>query len=188
MRTLFRNQSRYGGWGWGRGRPQGGGFTSSVLACRRDPGHGQPPRRLQGGPLREHGCIEDAFPTGSLVLYFYFSPRGEPPPPLTRLGGRKGNHFFTRARFINPSCCAVCIVTQSCPTLCNPMDCSTPGSAVRGIFPRQEHWSGLLPCPLPGDLPPPGIEPGSPALQANSLPLSHQGSPFNPLVLINITL
>ena len=32
-------------------------------------------------------------------------------------------------------------------------------------FPRQEYWSGL-PCSSPGDLPDPGIEPGSPALQA----------------------
>ena len=36
-------------------------------------------------------------------------------------------------------------------------------------FSRQEHWSGL-PFPSPGDLPTPGIEPGSPALQADSLP------------------
>ena len=28
----------------------------------------------------------------------------------------------------------VCSVTQSCPTLCNPMDCSLPGSPVRGVF------------------------------------------------------
>ena len=42
-------------------------------------------------------------------------------------------------------------------------------------FSRQEYWSVLL-CPLPGDLPNPGIEPGSPALLADSLPLSHQGS------------
>ena len=43
-------------------------------------------------------------------------------------------------------------------------------------FSRQEYWSGLL-FPSPGDLPDPGIKPGSPALQADSLPLSHQGSP-----------
>ena len=43
-------------------------------------------------------------------------------------------------------------------------------------FPRQEYWSGL-PFPPPGDLPDPGIEPVSPALQVDSLPLSHQGSP-----------
>ena len=36
-------------------------------------------------------------------------------------------------------------------------------------FPRQEYWSGL-PFPSPGDLPDPGIEPRSPALQADSLP------------------
>ena len=35
-------------------------------------------------------------------------------------------------------------------------------------FSRQEYWSGL-PCPSPGDLPNPGIEPGSPALQVDSL-------------------
>ena len=45
-------------------------------------------------------------------------------------------------------------------------------------FSRKEYWSGL-PCPPPGDLPHPGIEPGSPALQVKSLPLSYQGSPFN---------
>ena len=35
-------------------------------------------------------------------------------------------------------------------------------------FSKQEYWSGL-PFPSPGDLPDPGIEPGSPALQADSL-------------------
>ena len=47
-------------------------------------------------------------------------------------------------------------------------------------FSRQEYWSGL-PFPLPGDLPNPGIKPlspASPALLVDSLPLSHQGSPF----------
>ena len=43
-------------------------------------------------------------------------------------------------------------------------------------FSRQEYWSGL-PCPPPGDLPNPGIEPRSPVLQTDSLPSDHQGSP-----------
>ena len=43
-------------------------------------------------------------------------------------------------------------------------------------FSRQEDWNGL-PFPSPGDLPDPGIEPGSPAFQADALTLSHQGSP-----------
>ena len=48
-------------------------------------------------------------------------------------------------------------------------------------FSRQEYWSGLL-CPPPGDLPDPGIEPEpsvAPALRANSLVLSHWGSPIS---------
>ena len=52
--------------------------------------------------------------------------------------------------------------------------CQTP---LFITFPRQEYWSGL-PFPPPGDLPDPGIEPTSPALQADSLPLSHQESPI----------
>ena len=41
-------------------------------------------------------------------------------------------------------------------------------------FSRQEYWSGL-PFPSPGDLPDPGIEPGSPALQVDSLPSEPRG-------------
>ena len=48
------------------------------------------------------------------------------------------------------------------------MDRNPPGSFVHGIS-RQEYWT-RLPFPSPGDLPDPGIEPGSPASQADSLP------------------
>ena len=44
-------------------------------------------------------------------------------------------------------------------------------------FSRQEYWCGLS-ISTPEDLLHPGIEPGSLALQADSLPLSHQGSPI----------
>ena len=43
-------------------------------------------------------------------------------------------------------------------------------------FSRQEYWSGL-PCPPPGDLLSPGIEPVSPELQVDSLPAEPPGSP-----------
>ena len=43
-------------------------------------------------------------------------------------------------------------------------------------FSRQQYWSGL-PCPFPGDLPNPGIKPGSPVLQVDSLPSEPPGSP-----------
>ena len=53
-------------------------------------------------------------------------------------------------------------VSQSCPTLCDPMDCSLPGSSSIG-FSRQEYWSGL-PFPSPGYLLDSGIQPMCPML------------------------
>ena len=57
-------------------------------------------------------------------------------------------------------------VAPSCSTLCNPMDHQAPLSMG---LPGQEYWSGLPSC-SPGDLHDPGIEPRSPALEADSLP------------------
>jgi len=45
-------------------------------------------------------------------------------------------------------------------------------------FTKQEYWSGL-PCPFPGHLPNPEIEPGSPAIQADSLPSEPPGKPLS---------
>jgi len=44
-------------------------------------------------------------------------------------------------------------------------------------FSRQEYWRGL-PFPFPGDLPDPGIKPGSPAVQEDSLPSEPPGNPY----------
>ena len=53
---------------------------------------------------------------------------------------------------------------QSCPILCDLMDCSPPGSSVHGIFQtRMPEW---VPFPTPGNLPDLGIEPTSPSLSA----------------------
>ena len=41
-------------------------------------------------------------------------------------------------------------------------------------FSRQAYWSGL-PCPSPGDVPNPGMEPGSPGLQVDALPSEPPG-------------
>ena len=130
---------------------------------------------------------------------------------------------------------SVCMHAQSCPTLCDLMDCSLAGYSVYGILQarilewvvvpssrasfwprdpthvpyisciggglvtksrltlatpwtvacqaslsvgssRQEYCSGF-PFPSPGDLPKPGIEPGSPVLQAHSWPTELQGKP-----------
>ena len=53
-------------------------------------------------------------------------------------------------------------VAQSCPALCDPMTVANQAPPSMA-FSRQEYWSGF-PFPSPGDLPDPGIEPGSPAL------------------------
>ena len=67
-------------------------------------------------------------------------------------------------------------VASVCPTLCNAMDCSLPGSSVHG-FSRWEYWSGL-PCPPPGDLPHLGIKPVSPALTGVFFTTEPSGKPF----------
>ena len=59
------------------------------------------------------------------------------------------------------------LVAQSCLILCDPMDWGLPGFSVhRNLQARILEWVSI---PSPGDLPDPGIQPGSPALQANSL-------------------
>ena len=63
------------------------------------------------------------------------------------------------------------LVTQLCPTLCDPRTVAHQAPLSMG-FSRQEYWS-KQPFPSPGDIPDPEIEPRSPTLQADSLPLSH---------------
>ena len=60
------------------------------------------------------------------------------------------------------------LVIQLCPTLCDPMDCSLPGSSVHGI--RQARTLEWVVIPFSRDLPDPGTEMPSPALQVDSLP------------------
>ena len=59
---------------------------------------------------------------------------------------------------------------------CDPWTVARQASLCMG-FSRQEYWGGLM-CPPLGDLPNPGIEPESPALQVDSLPWSHTGGPL----------
>ena len=66
-----------------------------------------------------------------------------------------------------------------CPTLWDPWTVAHRAALSMG-FSRPEYWSGL-PCPPPGDLLNPGIEPTSPASEADYLPLSHQGRPVEGL-------
>ena len=74
----------------------------------------------------------------------------------------------------NHLCACACSVTKLCPTLWDPMDCSR--APLSTGFPREEYWNGL-PFLSPGNLSNSGLKPTSLALLADSLPLSHLGSP-----------
>ena len=67
------------------------------------------------------------------------------------------------------------LVTKLCLTLATPWTVAYQASPSMG-FSRQEYWSGL-PFPSPGDLPDPGIEPQSPALEADTLTSEPPGKP-----------
>ena len=68
-------------------------------------------------------------------------------------------------------------VAQSCPTLCNTMGCSMPGSSVHGGSPCKNTGVGCH--ALLHDLPNPGIKSRSPTLQVDSLPSEPPGKPMN---------
>ena len=68
-----------------------------------------------------------------------------------------------------PMCCILCLVTQSCLTLCDPHGLQPIRLLCPWGFSRQEYQSGL-PYPPPGDLPNPGIKPRSSTLQVDFLP------------------
>ena len=60
--------------------------------------------------------------------------------------------------------------------LCDPVDCSLPGSSVHGIFQAIVLEWGAISFSR-GDLPDPGIEPRSPALESDALPSEPPGKP-----------
>ena len=66
--------------------------------------------------------------------------------------------------------------TQSWPTLCDPMDCSPPGSSVYGIL--QARMLGWVAIPFSRGSSQPGIKPKSPASRADSLPSEPPGKPL----------
>ena len=74
------------------------------------------------------------------------------------------------------------LAAQSCPIHCDPIDYSLPSSSFCGIL--QARILSRLPFPPPEDLPDPGIEPGSPASHADSLPSEPPGKLYPRFVVL----
>ena len=91
------------------------------------------------------------------------------------------SHSYSSFLFLSASGYQFSLKSAKCsysvlPTLCHPMNHSPPGSSVHGIL-QAEYWSGL-PFPSPVSLPHPGIKPGSPTLEVDSLLSEPQGKPW----------
>ena len=80
-----------------------------------------------------------------------------------------------RSTLLTDTCCAVLSRSLMSSSL-RVHRLSLPGSSIHGDSPSRNTEVGL-PCPPPGDLPNPGIEPRSPTLQADSLPSESPGKP-----------
>ena len=105
-------------------------------------------------------ALEKAMAPHSSVVAWRIPGTGEP-GGLPSLGSHRVGHDW------GDSAAAAAAAVLSCSVLSDsldPMDCSPPGSSVRGIF-QEEYWSGL-PFPPPEDLPNLGIKPVSPVSPA----------------------
>ena len=94
--------------------------------------------------------------------------RSEPLQGIFYIQRSRSNMFFRLGFMFGGG-----LFTKLCPTLVTPWTIAHQASRSMG-FSKQEYWSGL-PFPSPGDLPNPGIEPGSPASQSDSLPTEPPG-------------
>ena len=123
-----------------------------------------------------------------LVLSLYSSlPRSSCPHHFNQ-GGKEYNRLFhifnifkglkdfpvPPALVLYRNCC--CLVAQPCPTFCEPVDCSPPGSSVHGIF--QASILEWLPFHSPVDLLNPENEPASPALADSFITTEPPGKPL----------
>ena len=83
-------------------------------------------------------------------------------------------------RKVTTFCCCSCLVAQSCPNLCNPLDCVPPGSSIRGIFQaRILEWVAIPFSRGEGIEPTQGLNLGLLHCRKILCGLIHQGSQFS---------
>ena len=124
---------------------------------------------LAEGPLNITALVQTHLTSQPFLIYW----SGPPSRPSTMRGQSYISHPMLHPEHRWYQYTVKAKVAQSCPTLCNPID------YIQFMeFSRPEHWSGH-PFPFPGDLPHPGTEPRSPALEADSLPAKPQEKPKN---------
>ena len=113
-----------------------------------------------------------------LFLSTWNSPRASSSGSLGILGGRRCLYSSPPLLKGSTEVKVKVFVAQSCPSLCNIMDCSPPGSSVHGIL--QAIILEWVATSFPGNLPNSGIEPASSALRWILYHLSHEGSHQSP--------
>ena len=124
--------------------------------------------------LGQEDPLKKEMATHSCILAWR-TPWTEQPGGLQSMGSHRVRQDLARRvimrNVLNKAQCLIAAAAakslQSCPTLCDPWTVAHRAPPSMG-FSRQEYWSGS-PFPSPGDLPDPGIEPGSPTLQADTL-------------------
>ena len=137
------------------------------------PGLGRSPREGNGNLLQDfiifllqYSCWENSMDRGAWRAIVHGVTKESDMTERT--------HTHTHGRNM-PSCAALFSAAQSCLTCVTPWTVARQPPLSMG-FSRPEHWRGV-PCPPPGDLPHPEIQPRSPALQADSLLLEPPGKP-----------
>ena len=139
-----------------------------------------PNQRWNPDPLQwKHRVLTTAPPGTCLHLHFLvsFLCLFAVSHPLKTVTALRAEILFILPIILSPAlsmCMRACVKSlQSCPTLCNPMDCSPPGSSVHGIL--QARILVWVAMPSSRDLPDPGIEPvslTSPALAGGFFAIS----------------
>ena len=131
------------------------------------PGSGRSPRVGNGNPL-QYSYLKNSRDRGNLWVTVHGVTESDTTEQLN-------THICVYYIYV---CAVLCLVTQSCPTLCNSMDSSPPGSSVHGDSPGKHTGVGCHTL-LQGIFPTQEIEPRSLSLQADSLLSDPPGKPIN---------